>query len=185
MKFWLVGGALVVALLVVANAVENRALRRQAALVAGDSVAAQQSHVLDSAARAHFADTLRLRRTLDSLARVQHRVRVVTIARTDTLRAAIPDSLVPVLDSVVAGYEAELALKDSVIALLTFRGQQSDSLLRGALGNRDEWRTQAQRWRKEATRWRLKLGPFTVRPCGGYGLTPAGGQVFAGACLTP
>lgn len=182
---WLVGGGAVLALLWLANSCENATLRRRALLAAGDSVAALHSQSLDSAALAHFDDTVRLRRQMDSLARVRQRVRVVTIARTDTLREALPDTLRPVLDSVIAGYETQLAVKDSAFAILQGASKRSDSLLVSALGNRDEWRTQAHQWRKEATRWTLRLGPFSVRPVVGYGLTSAGTGAFVGVGLTP
>lgn len=185
-KDWLIGGVLGLALLYLANSCENAALRRTTLLAAQDSALRVQRRMLDSAVAVYRgADSVRFTARIAALERSAQRVRVVTVARVDTLRLALPDSLRPALDSIVAGFTTQLAAKDTAVALIGGRLAVAEKLLRVAQGNAHDWETQAGQWRKEATRWRLKLGPFTVRPCAGYGLTTSGASVFAGACLTP
>lgn len=176
---------LAIGILIVANFFDNARVRRQAQIAVGDSLARVQSKALDSAATRYRGDSVTFHRQLDSLRRVGQRVRVVTVARVDTLREALPDTLRPILDSIVGGFTAQLAAKDSALSLTTARLAQAEGLLLESQKVTKAWETQAGRWRREATRFRLRLGPFHVAPCVGYGLTSSGTSVFAGACLTP
>lgn len=172
-------------LLVLANLFDNARVRRQAKIAVGDSLARVQSHALDSAVAVYRGDSVRFTNRIASLERAGQRVRVVTVARVDTLREALPDTLRPILDSIVHGFTAQLAAKDSALSLTALRLAQAETLLGESQKATKAWETQASRWRREARRWTLRLGPFSLRPCVGYGLTASGSSVFAGACLTP
>lgn len=193
-RFYQIVGACTLAGLLVGYLFAQQRQRHasDAAIARGDSLAQAIADSTAVYARRLHEDSLTVAQQADQLARaatLQHRATVVGVVAArleDTIRIALPDTMLPMFERLGAAHREQIGLlvgalstKDSVIGSLEQRVSWRDSVLNGV------------RSQLEAAMQQLRAALAAGRPkrCGvgaalGYSATSSGGAVRTGPGLT-